>query len=191
LGATLSNWKCHLASVSLPLSFCRDDALDENKKQDNRRAHVFAKIGSRIRLQRPLRGPTSLVMAALIAIFALSFSFATPQVARAGVNQTHDWDCNGTGSLGIVCATAYPNGYNAQFVNGTEQCFWADFNLMISDGRVFGDEGAFWSCPEQPNSYFFAVGAQGCAMVIVYDRSNGQSPQSSSDTWHFTTCDPN
>jgi hypothetical protein len=129
-------------------------------------------------------------MAALMVMFALSFSFATPQVARAAVNQSHDWDCN-SAHLGIVCATAFPNGYNAEYVNNSGQCFWADFNLMIYDGRVFGDEGAFWSCPEQYNSYFFAVGAQGCAMVIVYDRSNGQSPQSSSATWNFTTCDPN
>jgi hypothetical protein len=56
---------------------------------------------------------------------------------------------------------------------------------------TYGDNGAFWSCQGQYNSYFFAVGFQGCAQVIVYDRSTGQPPQSSSSDGSFNTCDPN
>jgi len=130
---------------------------------------MFAKIGSGSRLERPLRAPRSLLVALLIVMFTLSFGFVTPQVALAAGNLsqeagdlTHDWDCN-SAHLGIVCATASWSGYNAEYVNNSGQCFWADFNLMLADGRVFGDNGAFWSCPQQYNSYFFAVGAQGCA----------------------------
>jgi hypothetical protein len=127
-----------------------------------------------------------LAMAGLIVVFAMSF--AAPRVLAAG-------NCT-VAHLGVVCDTASWSGYNAEYINHTGQCFWADFNLQTTGYQggpsgTYGDNGSFWTCDGQYNSYFFAVGFQGCSQVIVYDRSNGQLPQSSGGSSGFNTCDPN
>jgi len=151
---------------------------------------MFAKIGSNFRLKgRRLRVPRSLRVAALIVMFTLSFSLATELVARAN----HDRDCN-VDPLGLVCLTVNWDGYNAEYGNESGQCFWADFTLYVYNNGVFswyGDEGPFYTCNGNYNTYFFATGYLGCAKVVVFDRSNGQPSQSSSADGTFNTCDPN
>lgn len=136
-------------------------------------------------LGRSSRSRLAFVMAGLIVIFTLA---APARVALAGGSCTN-------AHLGIVCDTVYTNGYDAFYRNQSGQCFWADFNLITlgspgAPGGTYGDDGPFWTCPGQDNSYFFAVGFQGCSQVVVYDRSNGQPPQNSNGNDWTLACSP-
>lgn len=140
-------------------------------------------------LGQSLRRRLSFTMAGLIVAFSLALTLAAPPVrAYAGGSCT-------AGHLGNVCDTVESTGYDAMYYNQDSLgiCFWADFNLTtlgVNGGPsgTYGDNGDFYTCPGQTNTYFFAVGFQGCSDVTVYDRSNGQAPQDSNGSDWTKAC---
>jgi hypothetical protein len=77
--------------------------------------------------------------------------------------------CSEDAVIGRLCVTQRDNGYDATYQNH-KVCDCVDFNLQTSDG-TYGDEGAFWTRPDQANSYFFAVGYKSWARVCLYSRN--------------------
>jgi hypothetical protein len=82
--------------------------------------------------------------------------------------------CSEDAVLGRLCVTQRDNGYDVTYQNH-KVCDCVDFNLQTSDG-TYGDEGAFWTRPDQYNSYFFAVGYKSSARACLYSRNSTFPP---------------
>jgi hypothetical protein len=120
------------------------------------------------------------VIVPLVASVVLMAGASTPAFA----DQVGPRECR-SGHIGQVCITIHSNnqgkvtGYDAAFTSYIHTSpFPADFNLWTPN-TTFGDFGAFNAYGGQTYTFFFNVGNQGCAQVIVHDRS-GQWPSQGS-----------
>jgi hypothetical protein len=93
--------------------------------------------------------------------------------AQAGARSDGLWFCRPWGSgpnPNEVCIDAELNGYNAKFINGSNQNLVVDFSLLSSAGVSLPDQGAFPAASGSTHTYFFTTKSLGCARVHVTDQ---------------------